>query len=173
MKPTSHRITTHYTPRVCSSVTPAEFNLGTSIKHQWMYVDQHGNPYQGTVPRSFNFSQLARDGVDMPVMKGLYTDEQLQALQQQTSRGDAIDSISNYLAARIIDPKFSFFSYNTQLNHQSQQDLERSTTPWPYSLINWIPSWVRATLSILFFTLIFGVFARPLYSLLYASKTTP
>jgi hypothetical protein len=55
MKPTSRRITTHYTPRVCSSVTPAGFNLGTSNKPQWVYVDQHGDPYQGTVPRSFNF----------------------------------------------------------------------------------------------------------------------
>jgi hypothetical protein len=106
----------------------------------------------------------------MPTMKGLYTDEQLEALQQQTSRGDAIDSISNHLAARIVETKHSFFSYNTQLNQQLQPDLERSTTPFPYSMINWIPSWVRATLSILFITLIIGVFARPLYSLLLCIK---
>ena len=106
----------------------------------------------------------------MPAVKGLYTDEQLQALQQQTSQGDAIDSISNLLAARIIETKNNFFSYNTNLNHQLQQALETSTTPWPYSLINWISSWVRATLSIIFVTLIIGVCARPLYSLLLCIK---
>ena len=164
MKPTSRRLTIHYTPRVCSSETPAGFNLGTTDKPQWVYVDQHGAPYHGTVPKSFNFSQHARDGVGMPTMEGLYTDEQLEALQQQTSRGDAVDSISNHLAARIVETKHSFFSYNTQLNQQLQHDLERSTTPFPYSMINWIPSWLRATLSVLFITLLIGVFARPLYS---------
>ena len=34
MKPTSRRLTIHYTPRVCSSVTPAGFNLGTTDKPQ-------------------------------------------------------------------------------------------------------------------------------------------
>ena len=33
-------------------------------------------------------------------------------------------------------------------------------------MINWIPSWLRATLSVLFITLIIGDFARPLYSAL-------
>ena len=170
MKPTSRRITTHYTPRVCSSVTPAGFNLGTSAQPHWVYVDQYGSPYRGTVPRSFNFTQLARNGVDMPAVKGLYTDEQLQALQEQTSRGDAIVSISNHLAARIIETKNNFFSYHTNLNHQLQQALESSTTPWPYSLINYIPSWVRVTFTIIFVTLFIGVFARPLYSLLLCIK---
>jgi hypothetical protein len=48
--------------------------------------------------------------------------------------------------------------------------LESSTTPWPYSLINYIPSWVRATFTIIFVTLFIGVFARPLYSLLLCIK---
>ena len=170
MKPKSRRITTHYTPRVCSSVTPAGFNLGTSAKPHWVYVDQNGSPYRGTMPRSFNFSKLALDGVEMPAVKGFYTDQQLQALQEQTSRGDAIVSISNHLAARIIETKNNFFSYHTNLNHQLQQALESSTTPWPYSLINYIPSWVRATFTIVFVTLIIGVFARPLYSLLLCIK---
>ena len=99
-------------------------------------------------------------------MGGLYTDEQLEALQQQTSRGDAVDSIANHLAARIVETKHSFFSYTTQLNQQLQHDLERATTPFPYSMINWIPSWCRATLSVLFIALIIGIFARPLYSAL-------
>ena len=43
-------------------------------------------------------------------------------------------------------------------------------TPWPYSLINYIPSWVRATITIVFLTLLIGVFARPLYSLLLCIK---
>ena len=30
MKPTSRRLTTHHTPQVCSSVTPAGFNLGSN-----------------------------------------------------------------------------------------------------------------------------------------------
>ena len=98
-----------------------------------VYVDQHGSPYHGKVPQAFNFSQLARDGVGMPTMGGLYTDEQLEALQQQTSRGDAVDSIANHLAARIVETKHSFFSYTTQLNQQLQHDLERapSTEPLP------------------------------------------
>ena len=52
-----------------------------------------------------NFSQIARDGVSMPTLTGLYTDEQLDALQQQTSRGDAVDQIVNHLAARIVETK--------------------------------------------------------------------
>ena len=48
--------------------------------------------------------------------------------------------------------------------------MESSTTPWPYSLINYIPSWVRATFTIIFVTLFIGVFARPLYSLLLCIK---
>jgi hypothetical protein len=74
------------------------------------------------------------------------------------------------LAARIIETKNNFFSYHTNLNHQLQQALESSTTPWPYSLINYIPSWVRATFTIIFVTLFIGVFARPLYSLLLCIK---
>jgi hypothetical protein len=74
------------------------------------------------------------------------------------------------LAARIIETKNNFFSYHTNLNHQLQQALESSTTPWPYSLINYIPSWVRATFTIVFVTLFIGVFARPLYSLLLCIK---
>ena len=166
MKPTSRRVTTHYTPRVCSSVTPAGFNLGTATQPHWVYVDQNGNPYRGPQPRSFNFSQLARHGVDMPEVNGLYTNEQLLALQEQTTRGDAILSISNHLAARIIETKNHFLSYNTHLNPQLQQALESSTTPWPYSLINLIPSWVRATFTFIFAVLLIGVFAKPAYSLL-------
>ena len=48
--------------------------------------------------------------------------------------------------------------------------MESSTTPWPYSLINYIPSWVRVTFTIIFVTLFVGVFARPLYSLLLCIK---
>ena len=166
MKPTSRRVTTHYTPRVCSSVTPAGFNLGTADQPHWIYVDKHSNPYIGTVPRSFNFSQLARHGVDLPLVNGLYTNEQIEALQEQTTRGDAINSISNHLAARVLETRNNTFSYSTHLNHQFQQALESSTTPWPYSLINYIPSWVRATISIIFLLLFISIFARPLYSLL-------
>jgi hypothetical protein len=170
MKPTSRRLTTHYTPRVCSSVTPAGFNLGTPTRPHWVYVDQFGNPYRGTVPRSFNFSQIARNGVDMPAIKGLYTDEQLQALQEQTSRGDAIVSINNHLVARILETKNNLFSYHTHLDQQLQQALESSTTPWPYSLINYIPHWIRVTFTAIFVTIFVGVFARPFYSLLLCIK---
>jgi hypothetical protein len=51
----------------------------------------------------------------MPAVKGLYTDEQLQAQQEQTSRGDAIVSISNHLAARIIETKKTTFFHTTPI----------------------------------------------------------
>ena len=54
----------------------------------------------------------------MPNIKGLYTDEQLQALQEQTSRGDAIVSLNNHLVARILETKNNLFSYHTHLDQQ-------------------------------------------------------
>ena len=46
----------------------------------------------------------------MPSISGIYTDEQLNALQQQTSPGDAVDQIVNHLAGRIVENKNSLFS---------------------------------------------------------------
>jgi hypothetical protein len=166
MKPTSRRLTTHYTPRVCSSVTPAGFNLGTPTLPHWVYIDHFGNPYRGTTPKSFNFSQLARHGIDLPEIKGLYTDEQMIALQIQTSRGDAIVSLNNHMAARIIETKNNLFSYHTHLDLELQQALESSTTPWPYSLVNYIPHWVRVTFTVLFIVIFIGIFAKPIISCL-------
>jgi hypothetical protein len=68
-------------------------------------------------------------GVDMPAIKGLYTNEQLLALQEQTSRGDAIISISNHLAARIIETKNYFFSYHTHLNPDMEIVAGTAGTP--------------------------------------------
>ena len=106
----------------------------------------------------------------MPTLTGLYTDEQLDALQQQTSRGDAVDQIVNHLAARIVETKNSFFAYSTRLNHAFQHDLESATTPWPYSIINWIPAWLRATLCVFFITVLFSLFAQPIYLALLYTK---
>ena len=101
----------------------------------------------------------------MPSISGIYTDEQLNALQQQTSRGDAVDQIVNLLAARIVETKNSLFSYSTQLNHQFQQDLVSATAPWLYSIINWL----RAAACIIFIAVIVKLFAEPIYiALIYA-----
>jgi hypothetical protein len=166
MKPTSRRLTTRYTPRVCSSVTPAGFNLGTAILPHWVYIDHFGNPYRGPTPKSFNFSQLTRHGIDLPDVKGLYTDEQMIALQDQTSRGDAIVSINNHLAARIIETKNNMFSFHTHLNPDLQHALESSTTPWPYSLVNYIPHWLRVACTVFFIIIFLGLFAKPIISFL-------
>ena len=48
--------------------------------------------------------------------------------------------------------------------------MESSTTPWPYSLINYIPHWIRITFTAIFVTIFIGVFARPFYSLLLCIK---
>ena len=45
MKPTSRHLTKRHTPRVCSSVTPAGFNLGNNDHPSWIYIDQNGSPY--------------------------------------------------------------------------------------------------------------------------------
>ena len=103
-------------------------------------------------------------------MTGLCTDEQLDALQQQTSRGDAVDQIVNHLAARIVETKNSFFAYSTRLNHAFQHDLESATTPWPYSIVNWIPAWLRAALCIFFLAVMVSLFAQPLYLALLFTK---
>jgi hypothetical protein len=166
MKPTSRRLTLHYTPRVCSSITPAGFNLGTAILPHWVYIDHFGNPYRGPTPKSFNFSQLARHGIDLPTVKGLYTDEQMIALQDQTSRGDAIVSLNNHMAARIIETKNNMFSYHTHLDPDLQHALESSTTPWPYSLVNYIPHWLRVAFTVFFIIVFIGLFAKPIISFL-------
>ena len=103
-------------------------------------------------------------------MTGLYTDEQLDALQQQTSRWDAVDQIVNHLAARIVETKNTLFAYSTRLNHAFQHDLESATTPWPYSIINWIPAWLRATLCVFFLAVMVSLFAQPIYLALLFTK---
>ena len=105
----------------------------------------------------------------MPTISGIYTDKQLIALQQQTSLGDAVDQIVNHLAARIVETKNSLFSYSTQLNHQVQHELESATTPWPYSIMNWVPTWLRAAACIIFIADMVKLFAEPIYiALIYA-----
>ena len=74
------------------------------------------------------------------------------------------------MAARIIETKNNLFSYHTHLDHEFQQALESSTTPWPYSLVNYIPHWVRVTFTVIFVTIFVGVFAKPFYSLLLCIK---
>ena len=166
MKPTSRRLTPHYTPRVCSSITPAGYNLGTPTTPHWVYIDHVGNPYQGPTPKSFNFSQLTRQGIDLPDLKGLYTDEQMIALQDQTSRGDAIVSINNHLAARIIETRNNMFSFHTHLDAELQQALESSTTPFPYTMVNYIPHWLRVTCTAIFVIAFIALFAKPIVSFL-------
>ena len=39
MKPTSHRISSHYTPRPCSTITVPGYNLGSPESPQWIYLD--------------------------------------------------------------------------------------------------------------------------------------
>jgi hypothetical protein len=88
------------------------------------------------------------------------------ALQIQTSRGDAIVSLNNHMAARIIETKNNLFSYHTHLDLELQQALESSTTPWPYSLVNYIPHWVRVAFTVLFIVVFIGLFAKPIISFL-------
>ena len=102
----------------------------------------------------------------MPDLKGLYTDEQMIALQDQTSRGDAIVSINNHLAARIIETKNTMFSFHTHLDPELQHALESSTTPWPYGLVNYIPHWLRVACTALFVIIFLGLFTKPIISFL-------
>ena len=61
-------------------------------------------------------------------------------------------------SAQPGQPLIQHYSLNTP-DHYSNL----STTPWPYNLINYTPSWVRATFTFIFIII---VFARPAYSLL-------
>ena len=80
MKPTSCRLSTHYTPRPCSSVTVPGYNLVSPEFPQWIYMDIQGNPHVGPVPKTFNFTHMSRHGVALPDLDGVYTSTQLMAL---------------------------------------------------------------------------------------------
>ena len=117
---------------------------------------------------------MVRHGVDLPNLDGVYTSTQLEALQEQTMRGDAIRAISNHLAARVSETQNTLFTstFQSQLDHNLQSAIEASTTPWPYNLANFLPSWLRTSLAILFFLLFLSIFAKPIYALLIFASTS-
>ena len=162
MKPTSHRISSHYTPRPCSTVTVPGYNLGSPESPQWIYLDIQGNPQTGPVPQTFNFSHMIRHGVELPNLDGVYTSTQLESLQEQTMRGDAIVAISNHLAARVSETQntLSSSTFQSLLDLNLQSAIEASTPPWPYSLANFLPSWLGTSLAILFILLFLSIFAK-------------
>jgi hypothetical protein len=45
-------------------------------------------------------------------------------------------------SAKPPDSSYQPASQSDRLNHDFQHDLESATTPWPYSIINWIPAWL-------------------------------
>ena len=58
------------------------------------------------------------------------------------------------------------------MDYNLQSALEASTTPWPYNLANFLPSWLRAGLAIFFFLLFLSIFAKPIYALLIFASTS-
>ena len=174
MKPTSHRVSSHYTPRPCSTVTAPGFNLGTPELPQWTYLDIQGNPHSGPTPQTFNFSHMIRHGVELPDLDGVYTDVQLEALQEQTMRGDAIMAISNHLAAKVSQTHntLSTSTFQSLLENNLQSAIEISTTPWPYNLANFLPSWLRSAIAITVVALFLSVFAKPIYACLIFASTS-
>ena len=174
MKPTSHRVSSHYTPRPCSTIAVPGFNLGTPESPQWTYLDIQGNPHSGPIPQTFNFSHMVRHGVELPDLDGVYTDVQLEALQEQTMRGDAIMAISNHLAAKVSQTQntLSSSTFQSLLENNLQSAIEASTTPWPYNLANFLPSWLRSGIAITVILLFLSIFAKPFYALLIFVSTS-
>ena len=121
---------------------------------------------------------MIRHGVQLPDPDGVYTKDQLEALEEQTMRGDAIMAISNHLAAKVhqvsqTQNTFTTSTIQTLLANNLQSAIEISTTPWPYNLANFLPSWVRSVIAITVVTLFFSVFAKPIWAcLLFASTSS-
>ena len=117
---------------------------------------------------------MIRHGVELPNLDGVYTSTQLESLQEQTMRGDAILAISNHLAARVSETQntLSSSTFQSLLDLNLQSAIEASTTPWPYNLANFLPSWLRTSLAILFILLFLSIFAKPVYALLIFASTS-
>ena len=117
---------------------------------------------------------MVRHGVELPNLDGVYTSTQLESLQEQTMRGDAILAISNHLAARVSQTQntLSSSTFQSLLDHNLQSAIEASTTPWPYNLANFLPSWLRTGIAITVILLFLSIFAKPFYALLIFVSTS-
>ena len=89
-------------------------------------------------------------------------------------RGDAILAISNHLAARVSQTRntLSSSTFQSLLDHDLQSAIEASTTPWPYNLANFLPSWLRTGIAITVILLFLSIFAKPFYALLIFASTS-
>ena len=120
---------------------------------------------------------MIRHGVQLPDLNGVYTKVQLEALEEQTMRGDAIMAISNHLAAKVhqvsqTQNTFSTSTIQSLLANNLQSAIEISTTPWPYNLANFLPSWMRSAIAITVVALFLSVFAKPIWACLIFASTS-
>ena len=169
MVPVSKRLTTHCTPRSCSSSLPAGYNLGTNDDPKWVYVGSTGDPYEGKIPNSFQFSKVLERGVNLIEFNGLYTEEQREDMMLQTERGDAVNQVINHLAARVVESG-DMFGYSSSLNERFQRSLEAATTPWPYNCLSFIPIWLRVVLALVMGGFLIKLLGEPVGIIFSAAK---
>ena len=153
MKSLSRRLTSHCTPRKCSATLPAMFNLGDEDTPLWFSVDTAGVPARGPPPQQFPVTgQFSRIGVPAIIDHGIYSQDQRDDMSAHSQRQDASEHVLGHITNAVTgsdDSIITAFYENTLPTRNFQQRIERSTTPFPYNLFNFLPKALRTVLIII------------------------
>ena len=167
VQPTSRRVSSTCTPRVCNEFEVPLFDVGTKDNPTWIKIDKFGTITKAETPR--NFIPLSENKDDQIVFghTSIFSTQQKREFQKFT----LVKNVRELVTSQIVYQMFPPASLNTLSNtigssSFSAQDfitdqLQQVFLPWPLSLLHLLPKWMLVTGITIIITILTKIFSDP------------
>ena len=166
MQPTSRRISSTCTPRVCNHFEVPIFNVGSKDNPNWTKINKFGMVTKAEPPR--NFIPRSENKNDQIVIgkSSIFITEQKEEFQKLSHIKDARELITSEMIYQTFPPASLNTSTTIESSSFSAQDfingqLQQVFLPFPLSLLHLLPRWMLITGINIIVTLLTKIFLDP------------
>ena len=148
VQPTSKRVSSTCTPRVCNGFNTPLFNIGTNRIPKWVRISKYGEITQSEIPQEFIPQSYNKEDQIVTRQSSIKSTKQ----RREFKKFALIKNARNMVTSEIIYNTFPPADMKTldeeiELSSFSVHDyvathLQQVFLPWPLSLLHLLPDWI-------------------------------
>ena len=163
---TTRRVKMSCTETVCAGPIRPGFNIGSSMRPTWVYINADGSIMKGLTPETFHPRTLFRSNYIDVNEEGLFSMEDRKHMQEISELRDARKAVAAHLQMRIVrhDTVMEALGFEGEhkLNTDLGQHIKTALLPFPFNLWVYVPAILRIIMSILIFGLMVRLCVQPI-----------
>ena len=163
---TTRRVKMSCTETVCAGPIRPGFNIGSSVKPSWVYLNADGSIMKGISPETFHPQTLFRSNYIDVNEEGLFSMEDRKHMQEISELRDARKAVAAHLQMRVVRHdtvmEMMGFEGDHKLNTGLGNHIKTALLPFPFNMWVYIPAILKVIVTMTIIMMIFRLCEQPI-----------